>query len=119
MIVFISAAPTERQMVGHALRALPAGFPAVKISGSEGLQTDEQIDEFLAEVGTQASLFVVRVLGGPRYFKRGFARIRQFCQREKRLLMALPGDQNPDAELESISNVPLADAIACQQYALA
>lgn len=119
MIVFISAAATERLMVAKAAQALPSGFPSVRVLSSDGLQTDAGIDQLLDDTSADVRLFVVRVLGGKSYFERGFARLQEFCQREKRSLMALPGDQNPDAELEALSTVPLSDAIACLEYALA
>jgi cobaltochelatase CobN len=119
MIVFISAAATERLMVASAAQLLPPGFPPVRVLSSETLQTDAELDQLLAEVGSDVRLFAVRVLGGRSYFERGFAVLQDFCQREKRWLMALPGDQNPDAELDALSNVPLSDSLACLEYALA
>jgi cobaltochelatase CobN len=119
MIVFISAAATERLMVAAATKSLPAGFPAVKILESGKLQTDTEIDGFLLGVGAETCVFVVRVLGGRNYFERGFVRLQEFCRERDRYLIALPGDQNPDAELDAISNVPLADAATALQYAMA
>ncbi len=119
MIVFISAAATERLIVAKASQDLPPGFPPLRVLSSENLQTDAEVNQLLTDVGSDVRLFIVRVLGGLSYFERGFAAIQEFCQREKRLLMALPGDQNPDAELDALSNVPLSDAVACLQYALA
>ena len=106
MIVFISAAATERLMVAAATKSLPAGFPTVRILESGKLQTDAEINNFLAGAGAETCVFVVRVLGGKNYFERGFVRLQEFCRERGRYLIALPGDQNPDAELDTISNVP-------------
>ncbi|HEX8088669.1 MAG TPA: cobaltochelatase subunit CobN [Blastocatellia bacterium] len=119
MIVFISAAATERIIVATASKSLPIGFPPVRVLDSGQLQTDAELDSLLTGAGAEARLFVVRVLGGKNYFERGFARLQEFCRRQKRWLIALPGDQNPDAELDALSNVPLADAAAAFQYMLA
>jgi len=124
MIVFISAAATERLMVAAASKGLPAGFPPVVALDSGKLQTDAEINEFLADAGIADAgvgrhVFVVRVLGGKHYFERGFARLREFCFERKCYLIALPGDQNPDAELDAISNVAPVDAVTAFQYALA
>jgi cobaltochelatase CobN len=119
MIVFISAAATERLMVAAATKSLPAGFPTVRILESGKLQTDVEIDGFLAGAGADGRVFVVRVLGGRNYFERGFTRLQEFCRDRDRYLIALPGDQNPDAELDAISNVPLEDAVTALQYSLA
>jgi cobaltochelatase CobN len=119
MIVFISAATTERLMVATATKSLPGSFPPVQILDSGRLQTDAEIDGLLAGAGVENCVFVVRVLGGKGYFERGFVRLQDFCRERGRYLIALPGDQNPDAELDAISNVPLADAATSLQYALA
>jgi cobaltochelatase CobN len=119
MIVFISAAATERQMVAAASKGLPVEFPTVRALDSGKLQSDDGIDNLLAKVGAAPCVFVVRVLGGKSYFERGFAWLRDFCRGRNRYLVALPGDQNPDAELDAISNIPLAVAAKAFQYALA
>jgi cobaltochelatase CobN len=119
MIVFISAAATERLMVAAALKNLPEDFPPVRVLDSGRLQTDAELDALLAEVGAGAHVFVVRVLGGKSYFERGFARLSEFCREGNSRLIALPGDQNPDVELDALSNVPLADSSAAFQYAVA
>ena len=118
MIVFISAAATERLMVAAATKSLPTGFPFIQILDSGKLQKDAEIDGLLTVVGAETCVFVVRVLGGKNYFERGFVRLQEFCRDCGRYLIALPGDQNPDAELDAISNVPVADAITTFQYAL-
>jgi cobaltochelatase CobN len=119
MIVYISAAATERLMVGAAIESLPPGFPKVEILDSGKLQTDSELDTFLSDLGAEPAVLVVRVLGGKSYFERGFERLRSFCRERKCFLLALPGDQNPDLELDAISTVPLADAAAAFEYAIA
>ena len=119
MIVFISAAATERLMVATASKHLPAGFPPVRLLDSGKLQTDAELDGLLADLGAGPHVFLVRVLGGKSYFKRGFERLQSFCRERERWLIALPGDQNPDAELDALSNVSLAYAATAFQYVLA
>jgi cobaltochelatase CobN len=119
MIVFISAAATERLMVASALESLPADFSKVRVLDSGLLQTDAQLNDALSTLTSENHLFVVRVLGGKSYFERGYARLQEFCREHQCRLLALPGDQNPDAELDAISNVPLADAATAFQYVLA
>lgn len=119
MIVFISAAATERLMVAAAIKNLPESFPSVRVLDSGRLQTDAELDALLGDLGAGATVFVVRVLGGKSYFERGFARLSEFCRESNSWLIALPGDQNPDVELDALSNVPLADAAAAFQYVAA
>ncbi len=68
MIVFISAAATERQMVAATSKGLPVEFPTVQALDSRKLQSDDEIDNLLAKVGAAPCVFVVRVLGGKSYF---------------------------------------------------
>jgi cobaltochelatase CobN len=119
MIVFISAADTELLSLGDAIRQLPAAFPAVHAFLSTRLQTDNDIDRMLAEVGAETRIFVVRVLGGRSFFECGFARLSELCRGSQRLLLAFPGDQHPDPELVALSNVPLADLSAAFEYLIA
>ncbi|MCI0416041.1 cobaltochelatase subunit CobN [bacterium] len=116
MIIFISPAATERLMVATASKALPADFPSVRVFDSATLQTDEQIDAFLKDNASDAGILIVRVLGGKSYFERGFTRLQQFCRLNERKLIALPGDLNPDAELNAISNVSTEHSVAAFQY---
>jgi len=48
MIVFISAAATERQMVAAASKTLPVGFPAAQALDSGKLRTKAEIDRLVA-----------------------------------------------------------------------
>ncbi|MGH8653395.1 MAG: cobaltochelatase subunit CobN [Gammaproteobacteria bacterium] len=119
VIVFISAADTDLLSLEGAIRQLPAAFPAVRAFLSTRLQTDAEIDAMLADVGADARIFVVRVLGGRSFFERGFERLRELCESRQRLLLAFPGDQHPDPELAALSNVPLADLSAAFEYLIA
>jgi hypothetical protein len=77
MIVFIPAAATERQMVVAASKTLPTGFQAIQVLDSGKLQTDAEIDHLVVRISAEPCVFLVRVLGGKRYFERGFARASQ------------------------------------------
>ncbi len=119
MIVFISAADTELLSLEGAIRQLPAAFPPVRAFLSLRLQTDAELDAMLTDAGAEARIFVVRVLGGRSFFKRGFERLRELCQSHQRLLLAFPGDQHPDPELAALSNVPLTVLTAGFEYLVA
>ncbi len=119
MIAFITAADTELLSVEAAAKLLPKDFPQVATYSSQKLQTEEEIAAWLAKNGAETKIFVVRVLGGRTLFEEGFNQIEEFCRREKRLLLALPGDRQPDPELASMSNVPLEDLAAAFEYVLA
>ncbi|MEW6733945.1 MAG: cobaltochelatase subunit CobN [Acidobacteriota bacterium] len=116
MIVYISAADTELLIIESATKQLPIDFPAVRTFLSTRLQTDAEIESMLAKVAAEARVFVVRVLGGRAYFERGFELLRQFCQTTRCLLLAFPGDQQPDPELAALSNVPIADLATAFEY---
>ncbi|MGH8470898.1 MAG: cobaltochelatase subunit CobN, partial [Gammaproteobacteria bacterium] len=119
MIIFISAADTELLLLEGAIRQLPAAFPPVRAFLSTRLQTDAELDALLADAGSEARIFVVRVLGGRSFFERGFERLCELCQSRQRWLLAFPGDRHPDPELAALSTVPLTDLSAAFEYLIA
>jgi cobaltochelatase CobN len=116
MLALISSASTERLMLADAVKRLPDDFPSVHIIGSAQLQTEGEVRDWLEGKARNARIFVTRVLGGKSYFEQGFTLLSNFCRKNGCLLLALPGDGNPDAELAAISNVPAADLAAAFEY---
>ncbi|MGH9341679.1 MAG: cobaltochelatase subunit CobN [Acidobacteriota bacterium] len=116
MIAFITSTDTERLQLAEAAKSCPAGFAGVLIGHCNDLQAEEQVNAFLSGPAASAGLFLVHVLGGLRYFQRAFELLEVFCRQQKRPLLILPGDNQPDAELAALSNVPLADVHTSLEY---
>ena len=98
MIFYLSTADTELLTLSHALEGLPAELRRVRAANPSNL-SPEEVEELLRAVAAQASLVIVRLLGGKRAFEAGFERLERACRERRAPFIALPGDQQPDLDL--------------------
>lgn len=104
MLVFVTTADTEILALSRAARDLPADFPALKAVNPTRLPDSMPPEDLVA----QASMVLVRLLGGRRAWEEGFARLALACRRARVPLVAWSGEQQADAELTAASTVPAA-----------
>lgn len=104
-IIFISASDTELAVLEAARVLLPADFPPLHLQASHTLQTSAEVAAFLADLAVTARLVIVRILGGRAYFREGLEQLRAWHARTGQALLALPGDDRPDAELAAYTTV--------------
>ncbi len=107
-IVFLSAADTDIQACSQALKDLPEGFPAIRVTNFLQLQQQLTIDLYAETVLEQAKVIVLRLLGGISYWSYGFEVIQDLNDRTGTQILVLPGDDRPDPLLSSHSTVPAA-----------
>ena len=69
------------------------------------------VDLYVDGVIAKSRLVIVRSLGGLDYWRYGFEQVAAACERSGALLVALPGDDRPDARLSRLSTAP-AEAVA-------
>ncbi|MGE3912228.1 MAG: cobaltochelatase subunit CobN [Chloroflexota bacterium] len=100
-IVILSTADTDLLTLSHALERLPQGFPAVRAANPAALSTPEEADAFLNQELGRAAIVVVRLLGGKRAFDHGWDRLVRESQERNIPLVALPGDQAADLDLQA------------------
>lgn len=106
-IVFLTAADTEIQTLAQAATRLPQDFPAVRAVNLLQLQQQLTIDSYAEDVLEAARIIVVRLLGGRAYWSYGLEVLKETVSRTQAKLIVLPGDDRPDPDLISHSNVPL------------
>ncbi|MEN0015625.1 MAG: cobaltochelatase subunit CobN, partial [Solirubrobacteraceae bacterium] len=100
---FITTADTEILATAAAVRRLPDDFPVR--CANPGMTQD--VDPFLDHVlGDDASVVVIRVLGGRRGWQGGVDRLAERCREQKIVLTALGGESRPDAEMTALSTAP-------------
>ncbi|MFQ3582645.1 MAG: cobaltochelatase subunit CobN [Chloracidobacterium sp.] len=104
-IIFISASDTELETLTAAQSQLPPGFPRLQAQSSGTLQTPTDVAAFAKEIAPTAQLVIVRILGGLAYFREGLTQLRILCDQTGAALVALPGDNRPDAELAGYTTV--------------
>ena len=106
-IVFITAADTEIQTLARAIKSLPNDFPDLRVVNLLQLQQQLSIDTYIETVLSKAQIVILRLLGGYTYWSYGLERIKETVENTNIKLFVLPGDDLPDLDLISHSNVSL------------
>ncbi len=106
-IVFISAADTDIQTLAAAVSKLPAEFPKLRAVNLLQLQQQLTIDTYAEEILEHAQVIIIRLLGGRSYWSYGLETLRETVEKTKAKLIIMPGDDSPDPDLISHSNVSL------------
>jgi cobaltochelatase CobN len=106
-IVFISAADTDIQTIAVAASKLPAEFPKIRAVNLLQLQQQLTIDTYAEEILERAQVIIIRLLGGRSYWSYGLEVLRETVEKNEAKLIVMPGDDSPDPDLISHSNVSL------------
>jgi cobaltochelatase CobN len=106
-IVFISAADTDIQTLAAAASKMPAEFPKLRAVNLLQLQQQLTIDTYAEAVLERAEVIILRLLGGRSYWSYGLEILRETVQKTKASLIVMPGEDSPDPDLISHSNVSL------------
>ncbi len=106
-IVFISAADTDIQTLAAAASKLPAEFPKLRAVNLLQLQQQLTIDTYAEEILEHAEVIIIRLLGGRSYWSYGLEILREIVEKTQAKLIVMPGDDSPDPDLISHSNVSL------------
>ncbi|WP_293330742.1 cobaltochelatase subunit CobN [Microcoleus sp. CAWBG58] len=106
-IVFISAADTDIQTLAVAASKMPPEFPKVRAVNLLQLQQQLTIDTYAEEILERADVIILRLLGGRSYWSYGLEVLRETVQKTNATLIVMPGEDSPDPDLISHSNVSL------------
>ena len=106
-IVFISAADTDIQTLAAASSKMPAEFPKLRAVNLLQLQQQLTIDTYAEEVLEHAEVIILRLLGGRSYWSYGLEILRETVHKTNASLIVMPGEDSPDPDLISHSNVSL------------
>ncbi|MEZ2228177.1 MAG: cobaltochelatase subunit CobN, partial [Microcoleus sp.] len=106
-IVFISAADTDIQTLAAAASKLPAEFPKLRAVNLLQLQQQLTIDTYAEEILQHAQVIILRLLGGRSYWSYGLEILRETVEKTQAKLIIMPGEDSPDPDLISHSNVSL------------
>ncbi len=115
-IVFISAADTELACLSAARGSLGNVVPSLRLANLMSLSHNMSVDLYIDSVIQHARLVVVRCLGGAGYWPYGIERISETCRSLKIALALLPGDDQPDATLDSLSTLERESSHRLWQY---
>ncbi|HZT19733.1 MAG TPA: cobaltochelatase subunit CobN, partial [Dongiaceae bacterium] len=105
-IVVLSAADTELACLAAAQARRGPDAPSLRLASLLQLGHNLSVDLYLDKVVRQARIVVLRLLGGVRYWAYGAEQLAALCRDGGIAFAALPGDDQPDAELMALSTLP-------------
>ena len=112
-IVFLSAADTELALLAQAQ---PPASHSLCLANWMALSHPLSVDVYVDEMIARAKLVIVRLLGGAGYWSYGVEQISACCRARGIPLAVLPGDDQPDAELDGLCSLPRETAYRLWQY---
>ena len=115
-IAIITAADTDIQTLAVAASNLPVGFPQLRVVNLLQLQQQLTIDSYAEDVLSKAQVIILRLIGGSAYWSYGLEVVEETVIANGIKLIVLPGDERPDPNLISHSNVSLVDVNCIWQY---
>jgi len=116
-IVIVSAADTELASLARAYAGLNApSTPTVRLANLMHLAHNMSVDLYVDAVVRHAKIVIVRVLGGQGYWPYGLEQVAATCQQSGAKLCVVPGDDQPDPDLDRISTMPAEDRHRVWQY---
>ena len=119
-IIFLSAADTELACLaaaqGQAGDTDDFRAPSLRLANLMHLGHPLSVDGYVDGIIRHARLVVVRLLGGTGYWPYGVERLVAACTDSGIPLALLPGDDQPDAELDRLSSLARTDAHRLWQY---
>jgi cobaltochelatase CobN len=115
-IAVLTAADTDIQCLAAAVAHLPDNFPSVRAVHLLSLQQPLTIDDYAEKVLSQTKVIILRLLGGRAYWSYGLEILKELAENQSITLFVLPGDDRPDPELMSHSNVALSTVHQVWQY---
>ena len=102
----LSAADTELACLAAAAARRAEGSPSLRLANLLQLGHPLSVDLYVERVVAQASLVVLRLLGGRSYWPYGLEQMAAACRAQRIALAVLPGDDQPDPELAAWSTLP-------------
>ena len=118
-IIVLTAADTEIAALAtanrHRLADDPAA-PSLRLANYLRLGHNMSVDLYIDEVVQHAKLVICRLLGGRGYWSYGVDEIAAACRRSDIPVAFLPGDDQPDAELASMTTLDAGAAHRLWQY---
>jgi cobaltochelatase CobN len=115
-IIIITAADTDIQILSTVANQLPDNFPEIRVINLLQLQQQITIDSYAEDVLSTAKVIILRLLGGTAYWSYGLEVIEEIIKNSNAKLIVLPGDEKPDPNLISHSNISLKEVSLIWEY---
>ena len=99
-VIVLSAADTELAALAYAKKTLGCSVPDLRLANLMQLSHNMSVDVYIDKTISKSKLVIIRLLGGHSYWPYGVEQIASICSDNNIQLAILPGDDQPDPELE-------------------
>ncbi len=104
-VIVLSAADTELAALAQAKKALGRNVPELRLANLMQLGHNMSVDVYIDKTISKSKLVIIRLLGGHSYWSYGVEQIASICADNNIQLAILPGDDQPDPELDRFSSI--------------
>ena len=115
-IAILSFADSDLAGLAAAWQAERENLPSVRLAHLRDLRHPMSVDLWLDRVGAHAKVILVRLLGGPEWWKYGIDRLAALARERGIALAVLPGEDRDDNRLEAASTLPPGELAILLQY---
>ena len=115
-VIVLSAADTELAALAAARGRLGADAPGLRLANMMALTHNMSVDVYVEKTVAASRLVVVRILGGSGYWPYGLEQLSRVCSENGVALAVVPGDDQPDPDLEHYSTLSTDHCFALWQY---
>ncbi len=106
-IVLLTAADSELTAIALAHRNMGKTASTLRLANIMELAHNLSVDLYINKTVSRAKLVIVRLLGGVSYWPYGLEQLQMLTQEKNIPLVLLPGDANPDPELQNRSTASM------------
>lgn len=103
-IVILSAQDTSLGLLAEVADELPSGYPSLRLANLINLAKPAAYDLYEHSVLQHSKVIIVSLLGGVSYWQYGIEQLQALVKRQSIKLILVPGDDQPDVELQNRSN---------------
>ena len=115
-VIVLSAADTELAALAAARASLGEAAPGLRLANLMQLAHNLSVDIYADRTVRGSRLVVVRLLGGAGYWPYGLEQLFRVCTAERAEIAVLPGDDQPDPDLDHYSTLSAEHRHALWQY---
>jgi cobaltochelatase CobN len=115
-VIVLSAADTELAALAQAKNTLGSSVPELRLANLMQLDHNMSVDVYIDKTISKSKLVIIRLLGGHSYWPYGIEQIASICADNNIQLAVLPGDDQPDPELDRFSSLDADKRHSLWQY---
>ncbi|MEM7302993.1 MAG: cobaltochelatase subunit CobN [Pseudomonadota bacterium] len=115
-ILFVSAADTELSSLASAQRGRDSDALTLRLANMMKLSHPMSVDVYAEQTVAHAKLIILRCLGGASYWQYGLEKLYETACDNDIAMVALPGDDKPDATLDPFNRIDDEQRLALWSY---